>query len=366
MRFGWLMAVAGLVACVLAGDGGQATAAGNLFAYLHDNQVENRVIGLAVAGNGTLTELAGSPFDTNNTPGGLGRQSQTAAFSKKRKLLFVTGAEGISVFGAAADGTLSLVNGSPFGASRMLGVAVVELGSSVFVYVADFDHDDLRGFRVQPNGSLVELTNGLPVNAADLEGLSAAKSFLFGANVGGKVLAFKVNSDGSLVAAPGSPFNSGSGFIQNVNVDLTGRFLYVPDATVERVFSFKVNPSKAKLKPVAGSPFPAGLSDVDGGLAVSQGPVLFALQHGFGAPDIQAFRRDGTGALTALGPAQDSGFVGGLAGGALDPPGQKLVAIGNSDVVGSYQVNRGTGQLTPLDTANISAGVVTGQVVAQL
>src|SRR5437899_2906129 len=150
------------------------------FVYLHQNHVGvNEVSVVQVGADGSLALVAGSPFSANQEGYGFFRHGQTIAFSSSKKMVFVTGSGGISVFKAASDGTLTLAPGSPFGSPMSgTGIAVVERGSKTFVYAGDLGHQQLRGFLVQPTGRLTEVK---PAKRASplTDGVTAAQGQLF-------------------------------------------------------------------------------------------------------------------------------------------------------------------------------------------
>src|SRR5262249_35444737 len=152
MRRRFLLALAVSAGCLALFPRAVSPASGAAgFVYLHQNHVGvNEVSVVQVGADGSLSLVPGSPFTTNQQGYGFFRHGQTIAFSAAKKMVFVTGSGGISVLKAASDGTLSLVPGSPFGGPMFgTGIAVVERGSKTFVYAGDLYHQLLRGFQVQ-------------------------------------------------------------------------------------------------------------------------------------------------------------------------------------------------------------------------
>ncbi|MGV3722979.1 MAG: hypothetical protein ACO1SX_18935, partial [Actinomycetota bacterium] len=87
----------------------------NTFLYVHDNGAPNQVWSYELGRDGLLEPLEGPPTSTGNSDFNQAGVFGSAAYSAKRKLLFTTGGSGVSAFRVAADGTLTLVTGSPFG-----------------------------------------------------------------------------------------------------------------------------------------------------------------------------------------------------------------------------------------------------------
>src|SRR5258705_2906878 len=91
----------------------------NNFVYTNDDVFgPNTVSGFAVAGNGALTPVPGSPFLTGGTGAGGGLfASNRAAICSAEKLVYVSNAVSNDVSGFSVNpstGRLALVPGSPF------------------------------------------------------------------------------------------------------------------------------------------------------------------------------------------------------------------------------------------------------------
>src|ERR1700675_3342162 len=80
---------------------------------------------------------------------------------------------------------------------------------------------------------------------------------------GNTVSAFSVSVNGTLTPVPGSPFSTGGvgfggGFFSANRITTVRKFLYVSNALSSDVSVFIIDPASGKLRPVEGSPFPAG------------------------------------------------------------------------------------------------------------
>jgi hypothetical protein len=340
-----------------------ASAAG--FVYLHQNHVNvNEVSVVQVGADGWLSLVAGSPFTTNQQGYGFFRHGQTIAFSTSKKMVFVTGSGGISAFKAASDGTLTLVPGSPFGSPMFgTGIAVVERGSKTYVYAGDLYHQLLRGFLVQSTGRLTEVK---PAKRSSplTDGVTSAQGMLF-VVTGHSVGAYTVKQNGALAPAPHSPFALPTNGVNTLAADPGGAFVYAPDSSAGQIAGFQVTKKNAWLKPLAGSPFSSGTSNLGSGLAISPGPILFALENE--GDGIEAEQRGAGGAVTPLGLLQHAGIFGGLHNGVLDSTGQTLIVQGGlTNVVRSFAVNPADGSLTEEDTETVPLDAfVTGMVFGQ-
>jgi 6-phosphogluconolactonase len=178
------------------------------------------------------------------------------------------------------------------------------------------------------------------------------------------VSAYKIASNGALTPVPGSPFQAGQN-LGSAAVDPRGKFAYVTGSSNVLGFgvvsAFRIGHNGA-LKPVSGSPFPAGQAPV----SVAVDPTgkfayvanLNSNVPGFGA--VSAFSISSNGALT---PVPGSPFQAGLdpESLAVDPLGKfAYVANLNSNVPGSGTVSAfsigANGALTPVPGSPFPAG----------
>jgi len=191
----------------------------------------NSVIGYEVGQNGVLTELLDSPYLT----GGVGTDEPSFSdhgiiSDKAGRFLFVTNPQSgdISVFRVRRNGSLNLVNGSPFSTG---GVAPTSLSlSDDILYISHIGaaiagtscvECDYRGFRVGRRGRLTPIKGSL----VSLENPTSAIPFSILFNQEGDTLigsrltpaplsvddhiieAFKLDKKtGLLISAPGAPY----------------------------------------------------------------------------------------------------------------------------------------------------------------
>lgn len=374
------------LACALAAAlAAAAPAAADTYVYVHDRSATHRVHAFALAKDGGLAPLLGTPFavpDPIAVPcRGL---CQTMAADAKSHRLFTSGESGVSVWDVGEDGSLALVPGSPFGATGpLVGVAAVRAGKRVFVYAAEYDLDRLRGFEVQPDGTLAELPTS-PVAAGDgPSGIAAARRLLFATSEDGRVASYVVGKDGALAAAPGSPLplDPPPIFVFNARPDAKGKRLYVVDDGFDdpvddandlpvSVYAFRVSPKTAGLTPVAGSPFATsmpteamvGLPDAVVGAtgASTAKKLVVAVGYEAGASDLQVFEIGKKGVLAPLGAVQDSGLD--AEAHALDPKGRWLLLASDQELR-AYAVDRKTGALTPGDSESFPSASESNAVV---
>jgi DNA-binding beta-propeller fold protein YncE len=217
-----------------SGDGGTGDAAtAGRVVYVESNDIaanQNSVLAFSQAADGTLTPLTGSPFMTAGT--GVGNPTQALGpddtdqeieLSADGSRLYAVnaGSNTIAVFDVNTDGSLSAVAGSPFASG---GVNPVSVGlTSSFAYVVNQDEDPAQdaaagapGYFALPlldGGGLGASTSMQAAGKSPQLALTSANGkLLFGldfmaplASGAGPLRAFAIQSDGSLVAAPGTP-----------------------------------------------------------------------------------------------------------------------------------------------------------------
>ena len=147
------------------------------FAYV-PNYLGKNVSGYAIKADGSLAQLAGSPFEAGGTPWGV-------AIDPKGKFVYVTDLTFGVVYAYTIDarsGALTPVAGSPFATG-----------------------DDPYYVAVDPKGKFAYVANAGSAN----------------------IYAYTINaSSGALTPAAGSPFKAGSGPL-GVAIDPKGKFAYV-------------------------------------------------------------------------------------------------------------------------------------------
>jgi 6-phosphogluconolactonase (cycloisomerase 2 family) len=294
------------------------------------------------------------------------------AADKKSARLFTSGATGITVWNVGEDGALTPVAGSPFSVTTtecsgapcaLLGVAAVPIKKRLFVYAAEFDQNQLRGFEVQPDGTLVELDASPFPTGTNPDGIASVKNLLFATGEGdGTVASFVVGEDGTLAPAPGSPLalDPTPIFVFNATPDAKGKYLYVVDDGFNdevnddndepvAVYAFTVDKNTAALTPVAGSPFETGMppnSVVGATGASSAKKLLVAVGFSEVDDDLQVFKIGKGGVLTPLGTVQDSGLN--TLAHALDPKGKWFLTASDANLRVNT-INGKTGAVDPVD-----------------
>ncbi|PYU20280.1 MAG: hypothetical protein DMG30_21575, partial [Acidobacteria bacterium] len=220
---------------------------GKTFVYTDNNPADpNSVSAFRVGRDGTLVMVQGSPFSTGGmgSGGGFFSSHRITATVVRRNFLYVAndGSDDISAFKIDTDrGGLTPVPDSPFGS-----------GGS-----AD-DFGNISAFRIASKGALVPIgsvpaggtPDGMKVSpSGKVLGVALANS--------DSVAMFRIGSDGRLTAVSNSPFAAGDfGIANDVDINCKSNRLFDPKATAvgTTVAVFTIAPDGA-LSPIAGSPF---------------------------------------------------------------------------------------------------------------
>ena len=236
-------------------------AAQNQFVYTNNQSQPNTITGFLINSDGSLTQIAGSPFATGgNGQNGTDQALAVTTFPGKNYLYAANGGDGtISAFRIdPATGDLSDAPGSPFVTNNQsANYSLTITPDNRFLFVASDTSLLIHVFAISPKtGGLREVPGGpfnLNSSFAALK-VSANGQFLFAAVQNKQeVAAFQILQSGSLSAVPGSPF-AASGIVSALTTNCAGNFVFAATGGVD-VYSLSANGS---LTPVPGSPFPNG------------------------------------------------------------------------------------------------------------
>ena len=310
------------------------------FVYTNDDvSGQNTVSGFAVAGDGVLKLVPGSPFLTGGTGTGGGLIAVNRATTcSAQKLIYVSNAGSNDVSGFSVDpstGSLALVPGSPFptGGLSLGGIALACTPDGRFLMAASGGSSDItvfsiagdgaltpvgspfatafapEGIRISPNGKFlaaaltginsmemfsIALNGSLalvpdsPFLGASTDGalagvdINCASTVMFGGSVVGTttiVDVFDIATNGALT--PRSPFTPGVGVSSGVVLlSPNERLLFVSNQLSNSVTVASVAPN-ASLSLVTGSPFAAPGSNLPSGMAMDQaGNFLYVADGG--------------------------------------------------------------------------------------
>lgn len=339
-----------------------------VFLYVLNSQdPESEVHAYTMDKSGQLTALPGSPFSLEDGSNESGGQSGALAYAPSLKLLFAGGANGVTVFQVAKDGSLTRVVGSPFGAGNpIISLAPAKLKNKVFLYASSPDTDEVLAFSVAADGSLVSIPGMQQADGFRTQGVSTVGKTLYVVNaINPHVTHVTLNPDGSMQGGANTPVAVPGTLPFNVNADPTGPFVYFADYDNGGVFGFKFEKS-TNLVALAGSPFSSG-TDTDGGIAIGKGNLVYAFGFRGGAnPDVQAYQQAKNGTLSPLGAAQDLGGMALVDNLQFDPSEKFLAAISSAtNDLRIFAANKNTGALTQVEAEAPPLETATGALFVQ-
>jgi 6-phosphogluconolactonase (cycloisomerase 2 family) len=216
------------------------------------------VTAFQVAANGSLSQVAGSPFALPTHPDG-SRVTPDGRFL----VMALPDLQAVGVLSIAASGALNTIPGSPFPAGGGAPTGVDMDCGNQFVFVGNASGNTaVDVFARLPGGALSPIPGSPFVfgsgSNSNVAILSPDDRFLFVSNQGSNtVTSLSVASNGSLSVVPGSPFpNPGGGEPQLMATDQAGTLLYVANGNgTVSVFRIAAN---GALAVVPGSAFPSG------------------------------------------------------------------------------------------------------------
>jgi 6-phosphogluconolactonase len=165
----------------------------------------------------------------------------------------------------ASDGTLSEVAGSPFPTgSRPLAMAITPSGK--FLYVASANLGAIFAYANASGVLQIVAGSPFPVGSGPLSlAVDPAEHFLYVANSSSNTISVLGidDSSGTLTQIPGSPFSTGTSSTTtttpvSVVIHPNGKFLYVANFATNNVSGFSIDPNSGVPTLLTGAPFAAG------------------------------------------------------------------------------------------------------------
>lgn len=360
-------------------DGGHGRHNGHHdYVYLDDNPAAaNTIAGFVRNADGSLTALAGSPFDAGGLGLGtsLGSQGAIQVADDGRYLLAVdAGSNQISVLRISDDGSLAPVAGSPFASGGVKPNSIAVSDDLVYVENTGGSAPNYTGFTLGRDGQLTPIPNSTVTVAAGSNALLGDVLFnndgtrLVGVEVGPSLIdSFRVNRNGTLTAAPGSPFSAqGLGPFGSQFSPIEPNQLFVSNAHngpgLGTVSAFN-DSWNGILSPIGASPF-ADDQTAPCWLVISHdGRYLYAFNTASATVSSYSIARDGT--LTLIG---SSAPVTGIAGGGTDitlstNDDTLYLNEANNHTVAAFAVNGGTVTQLPGSPYSMPAGATTAGIV---
>ena len=253
-----------------------ASAASDGYAYTLNNDGErNGVVVLTRNDDGTLTEMAGSPFATGGrglvVPTGGDFDAQGSVRVHGRHVLTVNpGSNSIAVL-AIDGGRLSAVAGSPFASGGVTPLSVTAHGDLVYVanqaipFINPDRKPNITGFRMGTEGRLtpipgstIEFPAGQGPAQVEFSPSGSVLAVTAGFQTDGRIHTFAVLPDGRLKEGPGSPFitREVSGTV-GYSWSADGRHLLVSNFRGSAMTVFSVDATTAAIEP-KGPAYPNG------------------------------------------------------------------------------------------------------------
>jgi 6-phosphogluconolactonase len=371
-RFTRLVAIATAAAALALGTASGALAASHPgssgHVYVNNNTAgHNTISGFDRATDGTLTPIAGTPFDASGAGTGtsVGSAGAIQRSADGRFLLAVDAAsDEISVLKVKPDGSLKLVDVASSNGSMPVSIAV----SGDLVYVANTGSggSNYTGFRLSAGGDLSPIagsTFALPDSALPGQVLfSPDGRHLAGTRVGPAtgpsfIDSFAVGSDGRLTPAPGSPFaaqkigpfgsqfrptDSNQLFVSNAHDGALAGTVSVYDVAAD-----------GTLTAIAGSPF-ADLQTAPCWVAISHdGQNLYAVNTG--SSSISAYGIAGNGSLSLVGSTPLTGSNLKAFDAGIDPTDSFLYVVDSGVAkISTFAIDGGS--VTELAPVSIPGG----------
>ena len=120
-------------------------------AYAYVTTQSGAVSGYAIATNGALKRLKGSPYEAGSDPDGV-------VVAPNGKFVYVanSGSNNVSGYTLDSGGSLKEVPGSPFAAGSVSQKLAVDPTSN-FVYVTNYSAGNISAYAIANNGALTQL-----------------------------------------------------------------------------------------------------------------------------------------------------------------------------------------------------------------
>ena len=239
-----------------------------------------------------------------------GNGPNSAVMSSDNKYLYVGNADGgISAYAIASDGSLSALSGSPYATGVTPVSLAIESGDN-YLCALDTTSSAISVYRISSStGSLSAVQTVYFSSVATVSGplyavrAAAHKKYLYVALGTDGIWVYKVGTNGTLTYVTSGKAPSG-GLSMDVTIEPNGNFAYVPDG-VSGVWAYSVDQS-GRLTVLSSSPFALGTHPVAAAVDPSGKYVCVVNQ---GANSLSAFTRNSDGTLSVLAGQPRTGLT---------------------------------------------------------
>ena len=334
------------------------------FVYTNNDRIPNSVSAFSVAANGSLSVVPGSPFLTggNGASGGFFAANRiTAAVVKDFLYATNAGTNTVSAFLIdPATGVLTVVPGSPFatgGVGDGVGVSLTATPDDRFLVAANGASMTITVFSIAANGSLSPVS-GSPFPSGAAGPLANARvtsdgKFLAVTSAPGNVSMFNISATGALTPIPGFPFaDAGAGGI-DCNCASTQLYVALNGTASAKVDVFNIGLNGA-LSRIPGSPFTGPGSNSNVAVLSPDDSRLFVSNQGSNA--VTVFSVAGNGTLATV-PGSPFPAAGALApsGMATNQAGTLLYSADFNNLISGFSI-AANGTLTAVPGSPFSNG----------
>jgi len=315
------LSLAGLVMAVYAGSNSVTG-----YLYTVNNNLENNGVALLERkADGSVREIAGSPFPTGGKGLGGGDIDQQGAIRAHGNYVLAVnpGSDSVAVLRKGNDGKLTPVDGSPFPSGGSAPLSLTIRGD--WVYVANqappFAHPasapNIVGFKMSNDGKLIPIAHSKITfpeghGPAQVEFSPSGETLVvtsgFQDEATSYVHAYKVQADGTLKEGPGSPVHA-TGASGDVGFSWSpeGNRVYVSNFRGSAVTVFDVDKQTGAVKQV-GAVYPTQGTAACWTALSSDGKTLYVAN--FVSNSISVFDVNANGKLVLLGTTKRRGATG--------------------------------------------------------
>jgi 6-phosphogluconolactonase len=339
------------------------------FAYTASNS-GNEIYAFTISPTtGALTQVSTSPYPEGTAPAAV-------SLSPNGMFAFSATNDGKEIYAFTIDqtsGALTPVAHSPFPTGFANGSTYPDIAvspNSQYLYLASSGDGEVAGFSIdQTSGALTALPHSpylAGAGAAGIPAFSPNGNFLYVVNSTANTFSgWSIGSDGSLTSVGANVSTGGAGPVW-IAFTPNGNFAYVSNNGGNSIAAFSVNTTSGVLTALARPTY--GVSESPQDLTINSSGTYLYVPMGTGSSPggIQVYSISSAGALAAVGPLNQVGikplFVD------IDPSGQfaytTSAGTGGTGVYG-FSISPTSGELTALMGSPYATGPAGGGTAAE-